>query len=237
MVTPSPGTDRASESAWGELLTTTEGRIFVLGLALATAGLIALGAIWLISPESSGALWAMAAANILFGYAAGLSVGYATGFGHNLVIPVNMLIETVLVLLFYPLFVFGWERLVRIRTIGRLIVRTRKAAEKHQETVRKYGLIGLMAFVWIPFWMTGPVVGCAIGYLLGFRPWVTLAAVLGGIYLGIACWSLLLREFTDRLAVHGPIGPALLVLAIILIAVGGRYLHGGRRRRKRKSNH
>lgn len=234
MPPPPPGTKPASGPAWGGLFTTAEGRIFVLGLGLAIAGLIALGGIWLIAPESSGILWAMSAANILFGLAAGLSIGYAAGFGHYLVIPVNMLVETVLVLLFYPLFVFGWERLVRIRAIGRLIVRTRRAAEKNQETVQKYGLIGLMVFVWVPFWMTGPVVGCAIGYLLGFRPWVTLGAVLGGTYVATVCWALLLREFTDRLAAHGPIGPAMLVLAIILIAVGGRYLHGGRRRNKHR---
>lgn len=54
----------------------------------------------------------MTATNIIFGRAAGISVGYTMGLDHIVVVTVNMLIETILVLLFYPLFVLSWRRLL-----------------------------------------------------------------------------------------------------------------------------
>ena len=105
-----------------------------------------------------------------------------------------MLLETILVLVFYPLFVFIWQQLLVIRWLKRLSEHTYKAAERHKDKVRKYGIIGLFMFVWLPFWMTGPVVGCMIGYLLGMRIWVNLVTVLTGTYIAILGWAYLLHN-------------------------------------------
>nr|MDJ0863540.1 small multi-drug export protein [Gammaproteobacteria bacterium] len=158
--------------AWIRLLRSEEGRVLATGLVLAMFGISALALSWLWSPPLSQVLVAMTAMNILFGRAAGMSFGYALSLGHSVVVPVNMLIETILVLLFYPLFVFSWQHLVEIRGLTKIIKRTTVAAEANRETLRKWGMLGLLAFVWMPFWMTGPMVGCAIGFLLGLRTWV-----------------------------------------------------------------
>nr|MDJ0863725.1 small multi-drug export protein [Gammaproteobacteria bacterium] len=184
---------------------------------------------WLWSPTLSQVLVAIAAMNILFGRAAGLSFGYAAGLDHGVVVPVNMIVETILVLLFYPLFVFSWRHLVEIRGLTKLIKRTTTAAEANREKIRKYGMIGLLAFVWLPFWMTGPVVGCAIGYLLGLRTWLNLTVVLAGTYLAIGGWALVLRELHVRVAEYSVFGPMALLALIILIAVVGYLLHKAHR--------
>ena len=80
-------------------------------------------------------------------------------------------------------------------------------------------MIGLLAFVCLPFWMTGPVVGCAIGFLLGLRTWVNLTVVLAGTYLAIGGWALLLRELHARVAEYSVFGPMVLMALIVLIAV------------------
>ncbi|MHC5088143.1 MAG: small multi-drug export protein [Planctomycetota bacterium] len=118
--------------------------------------------------------------------------------GHVRVILISMLLETILVLVFYPLFVFIWKQLLVTRWLKRLSDRTYKAAERHKDKVRKYGVIGLFAFVWLPFWMTGPVVGCMIGYLLGMRIWVNLITVLTGTYIAILGWAYLLSELHQQ---------------------------------------
>ena len=208
------------------LFTTPEGCIFMAGLVIALLYIIWLTLNWIWVPEVSQVLLAMTATNIVFGRAAGMSVGYTMGLDHIVVVPINMLIETILVLLFYPLFVFSWRHLIVIQALKNFMERTSKAAETHHETVRRYGMLGLFVFVWSPFWMTGPVVGCAIGFLLGLRPWLNLTVVLSGTYLAITCWAIFLREVHDRIAVYSPFASIILVVILILIVVVSRVLHG-----------
>ncbi len=211
--------------AWIRLLRSGEGRVLAIGLILSLLGISGLALSWLWSPTLSQVLITMTATNILFGRAAAMSFGYAVNLSHGVVVPVNMLIETILVLLFYPLFVFSWRHLVEIPGLSNIIKRTSRVAEANRETIRKYGMIGLLAFVFLPFWMTGPVVGCAIGFLLGLHTWVTLTVVLAGTYLAIGGWALLLRELHVRVAEYSVFGPMVLTALIVLIAVAGYLLH------------
>ncbi len=212
------------------LLTTPESRILALGIVIALLYIVGLALSWLWSTEKFYVLVTMTVMNIIFGRAAGMSVGYTMELGHSIVVLISMLIETILVLLFYPLFVFSWQRLLIIPALKNIMERTSKAAEAHHEKIRKYGIIGLFVFVWSPFWMTGPVVGCAIGILLGFRPWFTLIVVLSGTYLAITCWSFFLRGLHEHVASYSPFAPFVLLAIIIFIVVVIKFLHGMRRR-------
>ena len=148
------------------LLTTPESRILALGMVIALLYMTGLALSWLWSPEKFRVFMAMTATNIFFGRAAGMSVGYTMNLGHSIVLLINMLIETILVLLFYPLFVFSWQRIFIIPALKNIMQRTSKAAEAHHEKIRKYGIVGLFVFVWSPFWMTGPVVGAGANWPL-----------------------------------------------------------------------
>mgnify|MGYP001818617267 FL=1 len=203
----------------------------MLGIALAVVGLIVMGlfAFWL--PQTSQMIGAMTFSNIIFGRAVSMSIGYAGGYGHTIVIAVNIWVETVLVLLFYPVFVFSMRKLVEFSSLKRYIARTHEAAERHRDKVRRYGIIGLFIFVWFPFWMTGPVVGSAIGYLIGFPAWLTVSVVLVGTYIAMAGWAYLLFGLHTHAAVFGPLAPALIVGLIILIFLAGYWLN---QRREKK---
>ncbi len=215
---------------WHETLSTPEGRVLLTGLALAAAGIAAMGLTWLWSPALSQVLVAMTATNVMFGRAAAMSFGYAVGLDHAVVIPINMLVETVLVLLFYPLFVFSWRHVVAQPSIERLIRPVREAAEASEDRIARYGMIGLFVFVWFPFWMTGPVVGCAIGFLLGLSLRVNLCIVLTGTYVAVAGWAVLLRELHDRVTKYSVFGPMILVILLVIFAVAVRLLHRRSRR-------
>ena len=206
-------------TVWPRLLRTTEGVILMLGIALAVTGLIVIvvEAYW--SMQTSRIIGAMTFSNILLGRAVSMSIGYAGGYGHALVIPVNMWVETVLVLLFYPVFVLSMRKLVEFPKLGRFLERMHAVAESHHGKVRRYGIAGLLAFVWMPFWMTGPVVGSAIGYLLGFPAWLTLSVVLVGTYLAIVGWAYLLFDLYTRTTAFGPWAPVLIIGIVILIII------------------
>ncbi len=107
------------------------------------------------------------------------------------------------------------------------------AAELRGGVVRKFGIAGLFVFVFTPFWMTGPVVGAIIGFLIGLRPWVNLAVVLVATYVAIGVWGLLLNELSVWASTVNRFAPYALFLAIVLIAAA---MHVLSRQRGRPAN-
>ena len=203
------------------LLTQSEGRLLMAGVALAFIYAFWLGIKMLFSPEDSQVLVGMTATQIIFGRAAGMAFGYSLDLKHTTVIPMCIVIETISVLIFYPLFVFSWRQLLVINWLKNIFERIRNAAEAKKGIVQRYGIIGLFVFVWIPFWMTGPVVGCVIGFLLGLRLWVIMTAVLAGTCVAIIGWAFFLRQLQDQAASYSPYAAmALMILLVIIIIVG-----------------
>ncbi len=203
------------------LLHTPEGRLLLVGVGIAFMYTFWLGVKLLVSPEVSQLLIGMTATHVLFGRAAGMAFGYSMGFGHSTVIPVCICTESILVLIFYPLFVFSWNRLVVIDQLKTIFEKIRQKAEKHKPRIRKYGIAGLFVFVWFPFWMTGPMVGCVIGFLLGLRRRVNMTVVLAGAYAAIFGLGFFLRGLHERVASYSSYAaPVLMVLLVAVLIVG-----------------
>jgi len=209
------------------LFSSAEGRLLGIGLALTGLMLLAFGIGWHLFPDSILTYAAMTGLNLVIGRAAGMSFGYASGLGHTQVIPLNMLVETIQVLVVYPLFALSWRQLIRTPRLQPYFARMHAAAELRGGAVRKFGIAGLFVFVFVPFWMTGPVVGAIIGFMIGLRPWVNLVVVLVSTFIAIGVWGLLLNELSVWAATVNRFAPFALVLAIALIAAAmhvlGRY--------------
>ena len=203
-----------------KLFRTAEGWILAAGLLLACAHMVVLGLAYRRSPALAHSLMSMTGTHILGGRGAAMSWGYVQGLPVWAVIVVNMVIETFLVFLAYPLFVFSYRGLLKAGPLEDALGRARRAAQAHQQTIMKFGIPGLLLFVWFPFWMTGPIVGSVIGFLIGLRPWVNMAVVLSGTYLAIVCWSLLLKQVHESLQRLGPYVPVAFASLIVLAAVG-----------------
>jgi uncharacterized membrane protein len=233
---PAPTVERPPKPVWSQLLKTTEGRILLLGIAIALAGLIVMGLVAFWSPQASELIGAMSVANLIFGTVVSMSIGYAAGYGHTLVITVNMWVETAVVLLFYPVFVLSMRKLVVFPRLKSYLDRTQSAAERHHDTVRRYGIFGLFMFVWIPFWMTGPLVGSVIGYLLGFPAWLTLSVVIAGTFMTLLSWAYLLFGIYTRAAVFAPWAPVLIIVLIMLVILAVYLLDRRGRNRKLKES-
>jgi uncharacterized membrane protein len=216
------------------LFASAEGRLLGVGLGLTGLMLLAFGVGWQLFPDSVLTYAAMTGLNLVIGRAAGMSFGYASGLGHAQVIPLNMLVETVQVIVVYPLFALSWRQLIRLRALQPFVTRMHRAAESRGGAVRKFGVIGLFVFVFAPFWMTGPVVGAIIGFLIGLRPRVNLAVVLVATYVAIGVWGLLLNELNVWAATVNHFAPYALFLAIVLIAAAMHLL--GRHRDRAAQN-
>ena len=206
------------------LLASSEGRLLLVGVALAFIYTFWLGVKLLFSPEDFQVLAGMTAIKVMFGRAAAMAFGYSLELGHSTVILICIIIETIVVFIFYPLFVFSWQHLLVINWLMKTFERIQNAAERHKGIIRRYGIIGLFVFVWFPFWMTGPVVGCVIGFLLGLRVWINMTVVLAGTYVAIFAWAFFLRQFPDRVASYSSY-PAMVFIALLIIIIVGHLLY------------
>lgn len=212
------------------LFSSTEGRFLGVGLTLSGLMLLAFGVGWHLFPDRVLIYAAMTGLNLVIGRAAGMSFGYANALGHARVIPLNMLVETIQVLVVYPLFALSWRQLIKLPTLQPYLSRLHGAAESRSDVVQKFGIAGLFVFVFAPFWMTGPVVGAIIGFLIGLRPLTNLLVVLSATYVAIGVWGLLLNELNAWATTFNRFALFAFVLAIVLIvaAINSLTRHRGR---------
>ena len=124
------------------LFASPEGWILGIGLTLASLMFLALGIGWHLFLDSVLTYTAMTRLNLTIGRAAGMIFGYASGLGHAQVVPLNTLVQTIQVLVVYPLFVLSSRQLIRVPRLQFFLTRMQRAAETHGGTVRKFGIVG-----------------------------------------------------------------------------------------------
>jgi uncharacterized membrane protein len=142
--------------------------------------------------------------NVIFGRMAGLSIGVASQMNTTFLVLFNFFIESIMVLILYPLFVLSWKKLdfVSYKPLSQYMERSKKNAHKYEPLIRRYGIIGLILFVLTPFAMTGPVVGSFVGFLIGFRHRLTLSIVLFSTFIAIILWIYLIKNFEETLVAY-----------------------------------
>jgi uncharacterized membrane protein len=62
------------------------------------------------------------------------------------------------------------------------------SAKKDVSRFAKFKIAGIFLFVWLPFFMTGVVVGAVLGHLLGLKTWLNLITVVLGTLSASVCW-------------------------------------------------
>lgn len=201
-----------------------EGKILILGLILLGCFLILILLCALFLPHYLQPLLSLTATNVIFGRMAGLSIGVAAQMDTSVLIALNFMIETIIVLIIYPLFVLSWNKLelVSYQPFNLFLERSRKNANRYKPLIQRYGMAGLILFVLTPFAMTGPVVGSFVGYLIGFTHRVTLFIVLFSTLIAIILWVYLIKNFEDVLIAYSDM--LIRGFLIAAIAMVGWYL-------------
>jgi len=161
----------------------------------------------------------MSFTNFFFGRAAGISYGYSAEFNDNVIVGMNMMIEFIMVLIIYPLFVLSFNKSVNIAFLRKFFIEIKKQRRKYKDFFDKYGKYGLFLFVWFPFWMTGPVVGAIVGFLIGLKHYQSIFIVLSGTSLAIFVWTYFLKELTFFLNQYNSNSSYLILGLFILIGM------------------
>ncbi len=211
------------------LLQYKEGQILLTGLFLLGCFMLLLVLSTLFFPNYLQALLSITATNVVFGRMAGLSIGVASQMDTTFLVGLNFLIESIMVLILYPLFVLSWTKLELISypPLRDFLLKSKQSARNYEALIKRYGVIGLVLFVLTPFAMTGPVIGSFVGFLIGFKHEVTLLVVLSSTFIAIIIWVYLIKNFETVLISYNDMlvtGFLIAALAMLLWYLLKRYL-------------
>ncbi|GMW03929.1 MAG: hypothetical protein AMXMBFR84_50630 [Candidatus Hydrogenedentota bacterium] len=168
----------------------------VLGIAV----LIILARLWTHPYTES---WQVVSATLAVGPGLGVTHGLYLGFGKWFLFWLCSYVGAVSVLVTYPALVEGHSRLEKFAYFGGFLKRIRARAIALAQRMGGLGPIGLMLFVCIPVWNTGPIVGAYLGYLFGIRTWLVFVSVVVGNTLSVAGWVWLLAIIERVLQRYG----------------------------------
>lgn len=180
-----------------KILKTQEGLVLLLSIFMTICLVTFIIVYYFIDPTFANKVTGIFFTNIFIGRVPALSLGYAAGLPHFEVISLNIVAEMILVTFIYSLFVFSYKGILKVKVLENFFDKIEKKKEKNKEKFEKYGKFGLFLFVFIPFWMTGPIVGSIIGFLIGMKHFTVIFIVFIATIVSMTLWGLFLQEIID----------------------------------------
>lgn len=174
-----------------------EVRILFLGLFL--SGLAGLYLLYLLftDPSLYRALSSAAIVHLMGGRALGIAACLSSGISLTYTILYNFFLEVVIVLVAYGFIVLIMRNIIQPKLLRSTVRQAELTAQNQKTNIKKYGAIGLFIFVMFPFFMTGPVIGAIIGYLLNYKAVNNFLIVFSGTLSSILIYSLFGRKIFD----------------------------------------
>jgi uncharacterized membrane protein len=206
-------------SRWRELLCTQEAAIFLVGLA--SAGAIIAWFVFLAAtrPEDAATILAVLPTHLSGGRAFGVTTALSRGFTRREAMVLGSLIEVTVVCFFFPAFSLSFKKLLKVGILEGFIANIYYSARQHRKRIMKWGIAGLMLFVWFPLFMTGPVVGSVIGFLMGLPPWLVTLVVLVATVVAIITWTFAIAPVVARVQVLGEVFLVTAGLAVLATVI------------------
>ncbi|MGE4455498.1 MAG: small multi-drug export protein [Arcobacteraceae bacterium] len=202
-------------------LNKTETRLLLSGLFLLLLLLASLGIVAFFDIELSSKLLGTVLTNLIVGRMGGLSFGFSSGIDFYIVLFINLYFEVLLVLIVYSLFVLSWQNAVKFKRLEHFFEVVKAFVAKHHDKFDKYGTYGIFFFVFMPLFMSGPVVGAIIGYIIGIRHIKNILIVLSSTFLATTLWAFFLNEivtFLNDINQYASWGILVVLIIVALIA-------------------
>jgi len=109
-----------------------------------------------------------------------------------------------------------------MKIVGSAVKSTRTIAQKNLSKFERYGALGVGIFIWLPFYMTGPLIGALLGYLIGIRTTVVILVTVISTIASSITWALLFEQIFELTKKIGNTIPAISVGIILAVVF---YLH------------
>lgn len=168
-----------------------EVKILLTGLILTGLAGLYLGYLFFADFKLYSILSITAVIHIMGGRALGIARCLSAGMSPFITISYNFFLEVVIVLITYGLFVLIMRNVIQPKLFKSAVRQAELTAQSQKTRIKKYGTVGLFLFVMFPFFMTGPVIGAIIGYLLNYKAINTFLIVFSGTLSSIIIYTFL----------------------------------------------
>ncbi len=168
-----------------------EVKILLIGLML--TGILGLSLLLLLfmDPKLYGVLIETAALHLMGGRGAGVMICLLADISPLFTIFYNFYLEVLIVLIAYSMVVLIMRNVIEPKMFDAAVRRAELTAQRQKTTIKRYGGVGLFFFVMFPFFMTGPVVGSLIGYLINYRAIHNFLIIFSGTLTSIVIYTLI----------------------------------------------
>jgi len=166
-----------------------EVKILLLGLVLATLTGFYFLYLLFTDPGLYKVLSSTAIIHILGGRALGIVTCLSADISFFYTILYNFFLEVVIVLIAYGIVVLVMRNIIQPKLFDSAVRQAELTAQNQKTKIKKYGSIGLFLFVMFPFFMTGPVIGAIIGYLLNYKAINNFLIVFSGTLVSIMIYA------------------------------------------------
>lgn len=208
--------------------------VFALGTMLFGIELIIYIFLLVLDSSLAAEILSMISANHLGGRLAFIGVGLEFGFSASLIISIIIFYNTAYLLIVNSLIVYFWERTEKLKITKRFIESMKKKATVRTQVRKQWNWISISLFVWLPFPMTGAVMGSLIAHIEGYNIKDALFMVIPSMWIGVICWTLWfdeLYEFLEQFGKGKTIFLTLFLLLLPLLIYLGEHLKKVRKRK------
>ena len=174
-----------------EHLNLIEVKILFVGLVLTALTGIYLLYLLFTDPGLYKVLSSTAVIHVMGGRGLGILTCLSAGISLFYTILYNFFLEVVIVLVAYGIVVLVMRNIIQPKLFDSAVRKAELTAQSQKTKIKKYGSIGLFLFVMFPFFMTGPVIGAIIGYLLNYRAINNFLIVFSGTLTSIMIYALI----------------------------------------------
>ena len=168
-----------------------EVKILLTGLILSFLTCLYLLYLLFTNPGLHRVLSSTAIVHIMGGRALGIAACLSADISLFYTILYNFFLEIVIVLIAYGIVVLIMRNIIQPKLFRSAAKQAELAARDQKTNIKKYGSIGLFLFVMLPFFMTGPVIGSIIGYLLNYKAINNFLIVFSGTLSSILIYALI----------------------------------------------
>ena len=172
-----------------EHLNMIEVKILLLGLVLTTLTGFYFLYLLFTDPGLYKVLSSTAIIHLLGGRGLGIVTCLSAGISLFYTISYNFFLEVVIVLIAYGIVVLVMRNIIQPKLFDSAVRKAELTAQSQKTKIKKYGSIGLFLFVMFPFFMTGPVIGAIIGYLLNYKAINNFLIVFSGTLVSIMIYA------------------------------------------------
>jgi uncharacterized membrane protein len=182
-----------------------EVKILIIGLILLSLGGLFLAYLLFTDISLYRTFSSTAIIHLMGGRALGIATCLSAGLSLPHTIIYNFYIEVVIVLIAYGIVVLIMRNIIQPKLFHSAVRQAELTAQSQKTKIKKFGAIGLFIFVMFPFFMTGPLVGSIIGYLLNYKAINNFLIVFSGTLTSILIYALIGNNIIKRINQYVPV--------------------------------